>query len=55
MHVKNRRPFAVEIVDPSTNDVYLCDGEATVEVPDVLGKSLLEQADNWDKAKVKSG
>jgi len=52
MHVKNRRPVAVEIVDPNPpNDIYLCEGDGTVEVPDALGKSLLDQADNWDKAK----
>ena len=44
MQVKNKRPYAVEIV--ATGDRV--EGGETVEVPDELGESLIEQVDAWE-------
>lgn len=47
MQVKNRRPMAVEIAAPNFDFFADVEPSGVVEVPDDLGKSLLEQPDNW--------
>lgn len=45
---RNLRPFAVEVVDPDTGDVYECAARpGVVELPDKLAKSLDKQPDAW--------
>ena len=51
MLVRNKRSYAVEIVDSDTDTVYECAARpGTVEVPDALGKRLLKQEDAWGSA-----
>ena len=44
MQVRNKRPYAVEIV--ATGDRV--EGGDTVEVPDEVGKELVKQTDAWE-------
>lgn len=50
MELKNKRPYAVEIV--ATGQTV--EGGETVEVPDDVGKALAEQVDAWETVQRKS-
>lgn len=47
MHIRNQRPYALEIAATGER----VEPGDTAEVDDDLGKSLLEQPDNWAPAK----
>lgn len=49
MQVKNKRPYAVEIPE-----VGIVDAGATIDVPDDLAASLVEQVDAWEPVKPKA-
>lgn len=46
MLIRNKRPYAVEIVDTG----QCVEAGETAEVPDELGKSLVQQVDVWEPA-----
>lgn len=50
MQVKNKRPYTVEIPE-----VGFVDAGDSIDVPDDLGKSLVEQVDAWEAVKSKAG
>ena len=49
MKVKNKRPYPVEIPD-----VGFVDAGDSIEVPDDLGQSLVEQVDAWESVTSKA-
>lgn len=49
MKIRNKRPYAVEV--DHDGKTYECAARpGVVEVPDELGKSLLQQEDAWSSA-----
>lgn len=50
--VRNKRPYPVRIHDIEAGTTYRCAARpGTVEVPEALAKSLLEQEENWSDVK----
>jgi hypothetical protein len=50
MEIRNQRPYAVTFEDPETGEGFVCAARpGTVEVPDKLGRNLVQQGDNWSK------